>query len=178
MEPATPASATIVPPAAKKPKLSGGAATAASEDTTKEIDLPAPALNKLLKIAVPDAVASKDAKLALSKAAGIFIMYITSCCNDIAKESKRSTVQPQDVLAALKELGFDLFIPQMQALLEEQKEVTQKRREQRKQQSQKLAAAAAAAVTSKPADYQPAAEGEAGGGDDDAGGAGAEDEDE
>jgi histone H3/H4 len=62
---------------------------------------PVPTLNKILKVVLPDATTSKEAKTGFQKAAGIFVMYVTACANDIAKENKRSTIQPSDVLAAM-----------------------------------------------------------------------------
>ena len=41
-------------------------------------------------------------------------MYVTTIANDLAKESKRSTVTAADVLHALKELEFDDFLPMVE----------------------------------------------------------------
>ena len=57
--------------------------------------------------------------LAFTRAAGIFIFYLTTCANDYAKDSKRSTIMRQDVLNALKELDFDEFIPPLEAFLDQ-----------------------------------------------------------
>lgn len=39
-----------------------------------------------------------------------FIHIITSTANEISEKDKRSTIQPEDVLQAVKELGFDSYV--------------------------------------------------------------------
>jgi len=132
---ATAAAATTTTTAAEPSKpVAKRAKMEKSDDQAKEIDLPAPTLNRLLKMAVPDAVTSKDAKTAFSKAAGIFVLYITACCNDIVRERKASTVQPSDVLQALKEVGLESFVPLIEEVITEQREISNKRKALRKKQ--------------------------------------------
>lgn len=86
---------------------------------SKEFEVPLVAINKILKAALPDgANCTKDAKTAFSKAAGIFILYITACANELAKTGKRSTINSQDVMTALTELGYASFIPHLESTLE------------------------------------------------------------
>lgn len=42
---------------------------------------------------------------------------MTTCANDYAREQKRQTITASDVLAAIKELDFDEFTPQLEAFL-------------------------------------------------------------
>lgn len=44
----------------------------------------------------------KDASAAFARACGIFIIYLTACANDFAREHKRQTITANDVLAAIK----------------------------------------------------------------------------
>jgi DNA polymerase epsilon subunit 3 len=44
----------------------------------------------------------KDASTAFTRACGIFIVYLTACANDFARESKRQTITANDILAAIK----------------------------------------------------------------------------
>lgn len=113
--------------AAKRIKLEEEAATTTTtkpEETdevkaAKEFEVPLVAINKILKAALPDgANCTKDAKSAFSKAAGIFILYITACANELAKTGKRSTINSQDVMTALTELGYASFIPHLESTLE------------------------------------------------------------
>ena len=59
----------------------------------------------------------KDASAAFARACGIFVIYLTTCANDYAREQKRQTITANDVLAAVKELDFDEFTPQLEAFL-------------------------------------------------------------
>ena len=42
---------------------------------------------------------------------------MTTCANDYAREQKRQTITASDVLAAINELDFDEFTPQLEAFL-------------------------------------------------------------
>ncbi|OIW05873.1 hypothetical protein TanjilG_23659 [Lupinus angustifolius] len=61
----------------------------------------------------------KDALLAFSESARIFIHYLSATANDICKESKRQIINAEDVFEALKETEFSEFIPSLKASLEE-----------------------------------------------------------
>ena len=52
-----------------------------------------------------------------AKAAGIFIVYLTTCANDICKDKKKQTVTAQDILAACGELELDDVKPQLEEFL-------------------------------------------------------------
>lgn len=68
-----------------------------------DFDIPTASMNKILKSTLPDNfIISKESKAAISRATGIFVFYITQAANDFARESKRSTIFPQDVVNALK----------------------------------------------------------------------------
>jgi DNA polymerase epsilon subunit 3 len=44
----------------------------------------------------------KDSVTAFARASGIFIIYLTACANDFARENRRQTITANDVLAAVK----------------------------------------------------------------------------
>ncbi|KAF9676370.1 hypothetical protein SADUNF_Sadunf09G0131500 [Salix dunnii] len=52
----------------------------------------------------------KDALLAFSESARIFIHYLTATANDICKESKRQTMNAGDVFKALEDIEFPEFV--------------------------------------------------------------------
>ena len=84
-----------------------------------EFEPPAACIRRLLKQALPKSTnVSKDSLAAISRASGIFVLYLTACANDVAREGKRTTIVAKDVLAALKELEFDDFVPLMEKFLE------------------------------------------------------------
>ncbi|KAJ7981173.1 Nuclear transcription factor Y subunit B-3 [Quillaja saponaria] len=61
----------------------------------------------------------KDSLLAFSESARIFIHYLSATANDICKESKRQTMNADDVLKALEEIEFPEFVRPLKASLEE-----------------------------------------------------------
>ncbi|KAJ0463895.1 putative DNA-directed DNA polymerase transcription factor Hap3/NF-YB family [Helianthus annuus] len=62
----------------------------------------------------------KDSLLAFSESARIFIHYLSATANDICKESKRQTINAEDVFKALEEIEFPEFIAPLRASLEGQ----------------------------------------------------------
>jgi DNA polymerase epsilon subunit 3 len=71
--------------------------------TMQDFEPPAASINRIIKAVLPDNVQiTKEARAAFTRAAGIFIFYLTHCAHDLSKENKRSTIQTGDVIAALK----------------------------------------------------------------------------
>jgi DNA polymerase epsilon subunit 3 len=89
----------------------------------EDLNLPNAVINKIIKEALPDNVnISKDARLAISKAASVFVLYSTSCANNFAMQHKRKTITGQDVLDAMKEMEFERFVEPLKRSLEAYKE--------------------------------------------------------
>ncbi|KAE8688730.1 hypothetical protein F3Y22_tig00110956pilonHSYRG00084 [Hibiscus syriacus] len=61
----------------------------------------------------------KDALLAFSESARIFIHYLSATANNICKESKRQTMNAEDVFKALEEIEFSEFVKPLGASLAE-----------------------------------------------------------
>mmetsp|Transcript_21427 Transcript_21427/g.25860 ORF Transcript_21427/g.25860 Transcript_21427/m.25860 type:complete len:231 (+) Transcript_21427:51-743(+) len=96
----------------KPPPASTGAAAL-------EFEPPLACVRRILKNALPSSTnVGKDASSAFARASGIFVIYLTACANDFARENRRQTITANDVLAAVKELDFDEFTPQLTAFLE------------------------------------------------------------
>ncbi|XP_021829709.1 DNA polymerase epsilon subunit 3 [Prunus avium] len=66
-----------------------------------------------------DLTLHKEALLAFSESARIFIHYLSATANDICKEKKRQTISADDVLKALEEIEFSEFIKPLEASLKE-----------------------------------------------------------
>ena len=95
--------------------------TTAVTAKTPEFEPPQACVARIIKNVLPENVQiTKDARAAFTRAAGIFIFYLTHCSNDFAKESKRSTIYTQDVVNALKELDFGEFQVPLEEFLEGQ----------------------------------------------------------
>ncbi|KAL0921143.1 hypothetical protein M5K25_008187 [Dendrobium thyrsiflorum] len=60
----------------------------------------------------------KDALIAFSESARIFIHYLSATANDICKESKRQTINAEDVFKALDDMEFTEFIQPLRDSLE------------------------------------------------------------
>ena len=87
--------------------------------TAPEFEPPQACVGRIIKNVLPENVqVTKDAKAAFTRAAGIFIFYLTHCANDFSRESKRSTIYTQDVVNALKELDFGEFQAPLEAFIE------------------------------------------------------------
>ena len=84
-----------------------------------EFEPPLFAIKKILKASLPEhSTVGRDAQSAFSRAAGIFILYLTSAANDFAHDNKRATIGAQDVLQAIKEVEYGQFSEQMEKFLE------------------------------------------------------------
>jgi histone H3/H4 len=85
------------------------AATPSKDDTHKklhsavEFEPPLACVRRILKHSLPSSTnVGKDASAAFARACGIFIIYLTACANDFAREHKRQTITANDVLAAVQ----------------------------------------------------------------------------
>lgn len=84
----------------------------------EDLNLPGATVARIIKEALPDQVAvGKDARAALSRAASVFVLFLTSQASQEAQREKRKTLLGQDVIKALEELEFDDFIEPLQAVL-------------------------------------------------------------
>mmetsp|Transcript_17675 Transcript_17675/g.29616 ORF Transcript_17675/g.29616 Transcript_17675/m.29616 type:complete len:217 (+) Transcript_17675:118-768(+) len=90
-----------------------------SDSRAPEFEPPLACVSRVMKSALPDNIMlTKDSRAAFVRAAGVFIFYLTHCSNDFCRESKRTTIFPQDVMAALRELGFEDFERPLEEFLE------------------------------------------------------------
>ncbi|KAJ8934738.1 hypothetical protein NQ318_022810 [Aromia moschata] len=89
----------------------------------EDLNLPNASVLKIIKEALPESVnIGKDARSALSRAASVFILYITSQASNEAQKANRKTLVGQDVITALEELEFDSFVEPLQEVLKEFKD--------------------------------------------------------
>ncbi|KAF2631900.1 histone-fold-containing protein [Macroventuria anomochaeta] len=97
------------------------AATAAPprEDDTlsvEDLNLPKSIVQRLAKgVLPPNTQIQKDALLAMSKGATVFVNYLTSAAAEEALRSGRKSVMPSDVFAAMRELEFEFMLPRLEA---------------------------------------------------------------
>eukprot|EP00123_Amoebidium_parasiticum_P022793 comp9511_c0_seq1/m.4548 comp9511_c0_seq1/g.4548 ORF comp9511_c0_seq1/g.4548 comp9511_c0_seq1/m.4548 type:complete len:135 (-) comp9511_c0_seq1:616-1020(-) len=73
-------------------------------------DLPTAAIMRIAKEGLPEGFnISKDAKVALVKAATHFIVHTTTYANEITVKKKRKTITGEDVIEAMGDIEFDEF---------------------------------------------------------------------
>lgn len=77
-----------------------------------EFEPPLACVRRILKNSLPSSTnVGKDASAAFARSTGIFIIYLTACANDFARENRRQTITANDVLAAIKVCNSALLIP-------------------------------------------------------------------
>jgi histone H3/H4 len=102
---ATPGGSTIGSPETSKTPQSLNHNNNNNNNATSAIEFEPPlaCVRRILKTALPNSTnVGKDASAAFCRASGIFVIYLTACANDFARENKRQTITANDVLAAVK----------------------------------------------------------------------------
>merc|ERR1711915_77394 len=120
-------------------------ATNKMAEKPEDLNLPTAVITRMIKEVLPDGVnISKEARAAISKSASVFVLYATSCANNIALQHKRKTLTATDVLDAIEEMEFTTFLKPLKEALEvfkrEQKENKDAAEIKKKQKEQKLEA--------------------------------------
>uniref|UniRef100_A0A6V7I8D9 DNA polymerase epsilon subunit 3 n=1 Tax=Bracon brevicornis TaxID=1563983 RepID=A0A6V7I8D9_9HYME len=106
----------------------------------EDLNLPNAVVTRIIKEALPDGVTvGKEARVAVAKAASIFILYLTTAANTIAKKNNRKTISGPDVIQAMEDIEFDRFIEPLNEALEnfrksqrEKKDASSKKKQQKK----------------------------------------------
>merc|ERR1712111_110773 len=99
----------------------------------EDLNLPGSIVSRIIKDALPDGTkVSKEASQAIAKAASVFVLYATSCSNQIASRANRKTIGGQDVISAMEDMDFDKFIRPLEVNLEGWKESQQKKKDARR----------------------------------------------
>lgn len=103
----------------------------------EDLNLPTAVITRIIKDAIPDGVnVSKEARLAISKAASVFVLYATSCSNNFALKGKRKTISANDVLSALEDMEFDQFVDPLKECLAAYKRGQQGKKDQKKKEKE------------------------------------------
>lgn len=103
----------------------------------EDLNLPTAVITRIIKDAIPDGVnVSKEARLAISKAASVFVLYATSCSNNFALKGKRKTITATDVLSALEDMEFDQFVEPLKECLAAYRKGQQGKKDQKKKEKE------------------------------------------
>lgn len=85
----------------------------------QDLNLPTAVVTRLIKDALPEGInIGKEARIAISKAASVFIIYLSSAAINEAKKLKHKTMTPQNIFDALEEIEFENFIEPLKESLE------------------------------------------------------------
>ncbi|KAL1517846.1 hypothetical protein ABEB36_001555 [Hypothenemus hampei] len=92
-------------------------------EKVEDLTLPTATVARIIKDALPEHIfVGKDARAALSTAASVFVLFLTSQASQEAQRTNRKTLLGQDVIKALEELEFDEFIEPLQTVLKDFRE--------------------------------------------------------
>jgi len=87
-------------------------------ERTEDLNLPLSVVTRIIKDALPSGVnVSKEARVAMARAASVFVLYATATANNYALKSKRRTLAAMDVVEAMKDMEFEEFIEPLKAAL-------------------------------------------------------------
>ncbi|XP_043474929.1 DNA polymerase epsilon subunit 3-like [Leptopilina heterotoma] len=96
----------------------------------EDLNLPNAVVTRIIKEALPDGISvGKDARLAVAKASSIFILYLTSTANSIAKKHNRKTISGSDVIQAIEDIEFDQFKSPLNEALENFKKTQKEKKD-------------------------------------------------
>ncbi|GJP53751.1 hypothetical protein CLOM_g12895 [Closterium sp. NIES-68] len=108
---------------------------------------------------------AKDALVALTESARVFIHYLTSTANDWCRSNKRQTVSAADVLASIEDIQFPEFLPALQSTLQalrDEKSVKRKGKLEKREAAAAVAGGTPAEAAGTPAAKKRKAEKDAG----------------
>ncbi|ORZ21772.1 histone-fold-containing protein [Lobosporangium transversale] len=85
-----------------------------------ELSLPKATVQKLINEMMPDDIAcAKDTRDLLIECCVEFIHLLASESNEICEKETKKTIAAEHVIAALKALGFDGYLPEVEVVLQD-----------------------------------------------------------
>lgn len=95
----------------------------------EDLNLPRTMISRLAKGVLPsNTQIQRDALLALSKSATVFVNFIAASASENALAAGKKTIMPHDVFAALKEQEFEALLPRVQAEVTKYNEIQSDKR--------------------------------------------------
>ncbi|KAF9548824.1 negative cofactor 2 transcription regulator complex subunit ncb2 [Mortierella hygrophila] len=102
-----------------------------------DLSLPKATVQKLINEMMPDDIAcAKDTRDLLIDCCVEFIHLLASEANDICEKETKKTIAAEHVITALKALGFDAYLPEVEVVLQDHK--TQQRVKDKDKKSGRL----------------------------------------
>eukprot|EP01132_Coremiostelium_polycephalum_P010929 gene10929-13386_t len=101
-------------------------------------ELPSAIVNRIIKASLPDNVLiAKESKLALTKAAKVWIHYLTASSNDFCQSAQRTKILGKDVTQSLEELDFPQFIKPLDDFLNSTKKKEKEKEREKEKEKEK-----------------------------------------
>ncbi|KAG0151232.1 hypothetical protein CROQUDRAFT_651448 [Cronartium quercuum f. sp. fusiforme G11] len=83
----------------------------------EDVGLPRATVNKLIQEYLPaDVMCAKDTKDLVAECCKEFITLISSEANEICEKEAKKTISPEHITSALKQLGFDDYIEEVESV--------------------------------------------------------------
>ncbi|KAG0198741.1 negative cofactor 2 transcription regulator complex subunit ncb2 [Mortierella sp. GBA30] len=102
-----------------------------------DLSLPKATVQKLINEMMPDDIAcAKDTRDLLIECCVEFIHLLASEANEICEKETKKTIAAEHVISALKSLGFDGYLPEVEVVLQDHK--TQQRVKDKDKKSGRL----------------------------------------
>ncbi|ORY89297.1 histone-fold-containing protein [Leucosporidium creatinivorum] len=106
----------------------GGAGGADTDD----VNLPKATVAKIVsELLPPEFSCAKDAKDLMTECCKEFVLTIASEANEICDKDSKKTMVPEHILAALKSLGFEDYVEEVESILSEHKELAKGERQKK-----------------------------------------------
>lgn len=85
----------------------------------EELNLPITIISRLIKEALPPGVSIRaEARSAITRAASVFILYLTSTANSVRVNDKNKMITAKNIFDALEENEFENFVQPLKESLE------------------------------------------------------------
>lgn len=99
----------------------------------EDISLPRATVNKLIQEFLPnEVICSKDTKDIIADCCKEFITLISSEANEICERDAKKTISPEHITSALKQLGFDEYIEEVESVNQVHKAQTKHEHQRKK----------------------------------------------
>lgn len=85
----------------------------------QDLNLPNSVVGRLIKDSLPDGInASKEFRMAIGRAASVFIIFLSSAATEEARTHNLKTISAEHIFTALEETEFESFVQPLKETLE------------------------------------------------------------
>lgn len=100
----------------------------------QDLTLPNSVVARLIKEVIPARYqVSKEIRVAIARAASVFVIYLSAACTAEAKKAKVKTITSDHVCKALEEIEFESFLPAIKDALETYRQGVKDKKDRKKE---------------------------------------------